>query len=346
MNTEKCDAYTDEQDIITIRSPKNVLCNYYMYPLKVFNTQFISAEHAYQWRFMMYIGCDDHAHDILDARTPAEAKEIASRIPGYLHKDWHKIKLTVMKDILHAKADCCPLFKTALIESVGKQLVECTQDLYWASGLPPRFTESTKPDFYPGKNHLGHVLESVRKDIVKEAVLVALIDTDSQRDVSFSASSASDDKPMPARSLSECDKSAHTMDEPIEHRLNIPPPSTPSSPLPSPSQPEPSTQPSFSTPSETVHAESSEQKQLVDVVPLQNVSVSSRTIKKSSRFQFKDKSSTKEFGTEEIGKTPVPKKGTITSMFDAIIKRKLSPEKEADTTQDDLKIHRTENDIS
>ena len=33
-------------------------------------------------------------------------------------------------------------------------------------------------------------------------------------------------------------------------------------------------------------------------------------------------------------------------MFDAIIKRKLSPEKEADTTQDDLKIHRTENVIS
>ena len=126
-----------------------------------------------------------------------------------------------------------------------------------------------------------------------------------------------------------------------QHRPNIPPPSTPSSPLPSPSQPEPSTQPSFSTPSETVHAESSEQKQLVDVVPSQNVSVSSRTIKKSSRFQFKDKSSTKE-----IGKTPVPKKGTITSMFDAIIKRKLSPEKEADTTQDDLKIHRTENVIS
>ena len=118
-----------------------------------------------------------------------------------------------MKDILHAKADCCPPFKTALIESVGKQLVECTQDLYWASGFPPRFTESTKPDLYPGKNHLGHELESVRKDLVKEAVLVALIDTDSQRDVSFSASSASDDKPMPARSLSECDKRAHTMND-------------------------------------------------------------------------------------------------------------------------------------
>ena len=124
---------------------------------------------------MMYMGRDDHAHDILDARTPAETKEIASRIPGFLHKDWHKIKLTVMKDILHAKD--CSHFKSALIESVGKQFVECTQDLYWASGLPPRFTESTKPEFYPGKNHLGHVLESVRKYLVKEAVLVALIDS-------------------------------------------------------------------------------------------------------------------------------------------------------------------------
>ena len=81
------------------------------------------------------------------------------------------------------------------------------------------------------------------------------------------------------------------------------------------------------------------------MVPSQNVSVSSRTIKKSSRFQFKDKSRTKEFGTEEIGKYRC-QKGTITSMFDAIIKRKLSPEREADNTQDDLKIHHTENVIS
>ena len=85
-----------------------------MYPLRVFNTHFISAEHAYQWRFMRYIGRDDHAHDILAAWTPAEANEIASRITGYLHQDWHNIKLTVMKDILHAKADCCPLFKICI----------------------------------------------------------------------------------------------------------------------------------------------------------------------------------------------------------------------------------------
>ena len=67
---------------------------------------------------------------------------------------------------------------------------------------------------------------------------------------------------------------------------------------------------------------------------------------KTNRFQSKDKPRTKEFSTEETGKSPVSKKGTITSMFDAIIKRKLSPEKEADTTQDDLKMHRIENVVS
>ena len=92
---------------------KNVLCNYYMYPLKVFNTQFISAEHAHQLCFMMYIGRDDHAHDILGARTPAEAKEIASRIPGYLHKDWLKIKLTVMRHI-SCKGRLLPTFQICL----------------------------------------------------------------------------------------------------------------------------------------------------------------------------------------------------------------------------------------
>ena len=143
----------------------------------------------------------------------------------------------------------------------------------------------------------------MRKYFVKEAVLVALIDIDSQRDIAFPSSSASDDKPMPARSLSECDKSAHTLDEPIENRPNLPPPSTPSLPLSSPSQPEPSTQPSFSIPLSEFMLNPVKQKQVVDVVPSQNLYVSSRTNINSIRFQFKDKSRTKE-----IGKTPVPKK--------------------------------------
>ena len=38
-----------------------------------------------------------------------------------------------------------------------------------------------------------------------------------------------------------------------------------------------------------------------------------------------------------------PKRSTITSLFDAIIKQKLSPEKEADTALDNLESHRSDN---
>ena len=104
IQTSMCSAYTSESDTVTIRSPKNVLCNYYMCNIKVYNMEFRSAEYAYQWRFMKYIKMDYHALEILDAETPAKANEIASRIPRYLHRDWHKIKLTVMREILIAKA--------------------------------------------------------------------------------------------------------------------------------------------------------------------------------------------------------------------------------------------------
>ena len=41
-------------------------------------------------------------------------------------------------------------------------------DIFWSSGLPPRVT---KPEYYPGANQLGNVLESVRSDLMKEAIM-------------------------------------------------------------------------------------------------------------------------------------------------------------------------------
>ena len=119
---------------------------------------------------------DDHALEILDAESPTAAKEIASRIPRFLHKDWHQIKLTVMRDIHIDKA-----FKSTLIDSGVKDLVECTQDLFWASGLAPRLTSTTKPSFYPGSNMLGNILDSVRRDLIKGAVITYITETDIPR---------------------------------------------------------------------------------------------------------------------------------------------------------------------
>ena len=103
VDTEKCPAFHTNADVITIRSPNFVLCNYYMCEMKVFDQEFPSSEHAFQYRFLKHVGLDDLAEEVLVAPSAAAAKAIASRVPSHLHRDWHSIKLRVMKDILHAR---------------------------------------------------------------------------------------------------------------------------------------------------------------------------------------------------------------------------------------------------
>ena len=93
------------------------MSNNFLTHVKVLDQEFRSSEHAYQWRFLKYIGMDDLAERVLGVRTTADVKAIASRVPMEFHKDWHTIKMWVVKYILHAKADYCTPFKNALIQS-------------------------------------------------------------------------------------------------------------------------------------------------------------------------------------------------------------------------------------
>ena len=128
---------------------------------------YTSSEHAYQ-----YIDKSDLAEEVLKAPTAAEAKSIASCVPIHLHKDWHSIKKSVMKEIIHIKADYCASFKQSLLDSASCRIVEAVQgDLYWSSGLSPYLAKTTKPQFYPGMNELGAILETVRFELMREAIL-------------------------------------------------------------------------------------------------------------------------------------------------------------------------------
>ncbi len=168
---EMCKAFYHDQDIITIRSPKYVLCNYFMCHIKVYDNDFKSSEHAIQWRFLKYTGFDELANEVLLSDTPEEAKEIASRVPIHLRRDWNSLKLVAMRDILHAKADYCQQFRNELLNSAGKHLVESTRDLFWSSGLSPKDSSTTHPSYYPGRNQLGRVLELVRSELLNEVML-------------------------------------------------------------------------------------------------------------------------------------------------------------------------------
>ena len=107
-DTDACPAYRKDPSVVTIRSSNCILSNFHICTIKLWNQTFCFSEHAYQWRFMKYIGMDELADELLEAQTPAEANAIASRVPRHLHHDWHTLKLSIIKIILHAKA----FFKT------------------------------------------------------------------------------------------------------------------------------------------------------------------------------------------------------------------------------------------
>ena len=83
----------------------------------MFETEFDSSEHAYQWRFLKHTGEDALAQEVIEASCPADAKAVSTRVPRHLHKNWYSIKMCVMKDILHAKADYCAKFKEEPLSS-------------------------------------------------------------------------------------------------------------------------------------------------------------------------------------------------------------------------------------
>ena len=73
-NTEACDSYCNDHDnIITIRSPKDDLCNYYSCEVRVYGQTFRSSGHAFQWKFCSHVGRNDLAQEVLDAHTPEQA---------------------------------------------------------------------------------------------------------------------------------------------------------------------------------------------------------------------------------------------------------------------------------
>ena len=169
QEVDKCDAYYENENIVTIRSPNNVLCNYYPCKINVYNHTFRSSEHGYQWCFCRHIGRDDLAEEVLLAPSAAKAKEISSRVPSQLHGTWHQYKRGVMREILTAKVKCCPEFRQALIDSEGKSLVEAVKsDRFWSSGLNPRDVMTTNMMYYPGENQLGQLLEHIRLQLIND----------------------------------------------------------------------------------------------------------------------------------------------------------------------------------
>ena len=162
-NIHRCDYYMPPSDDILVFN-SGPLSNFHRCDVSMGPLTFSSSEHAYQFR-----ACEEHlradlAEMVLKARTPGEAKRIASQIKDEdPNVNWHVIKYDVMRDVLMAKINSNQEIKAYLMSTGDRLLVEASpSDSFWGSGFSHALTRSTLPEKYPGKNMLGRLLCEIR----------------------------------------------------------------------------------------------------------------------------------------------------------------------------------------
>lgn len=113
----------------------------------------MTSEHAYHAE---KFGSHPEILDLLrESRSAHDAMTLAYANKDKYRKDWDEIKLSVMKQILHAKVAQHPYVKKKLLESGDRELIENSwRDSYWGWG-PNK----------DGQNHLGKLWMEVRAEV-------------------------------------------------------------------------------------------------------------------------------------------------------------------------------------
>ena len=110
---------------------------------------FMTSEHCYPWNAALEALRDDVAEAVIKAKSPGEAKQLAAPIKNQI-VNWDRIKYGNMQNVLIIKTCTSERFKNDLMASDGKLLCEGLKDMYWGSGLSLYFTNTTKPQYWPG----------------------------------------------------------------------------------------------------------------------------------------------------------------------------------------------------
>lgn len=111
-----------------------------------------TSEHAYHSE---KFEDENLKEQIRNARSAHDALKLSHEHEDKYKKNWDDIKLSVMKDILHAKVAQHPYVKKKLLESGERDLIEDSwRDDFWGWG-PNK----------DGQNHLGRLWMEVRREV-------------------------------------------------------------------------------------------------------------------------------------------------------------------------------------
>ena len=160
--SENCLAYDPDLNVKPFRSEEMVESNFYPCMLHIDGVEYHSSEQAFQHRRAIDVAYFDVAEKIMEAPDARIAKKEANKIPQEVRDEWDQTKgEKEMLMLIREKAKQVPVFYRSLIDS-DTTYAEATLDKYWACEQ----AKCTKPEFWPGKNILGAMLQLRLRDLV------------------------------------------------------------------------------------------------------------------------------------------------------------------------------------
>lgn len=144
----------ETKDAIYFFTPAfDALNNFSAHAVDLWGMKFPTAEHAFQWRKFSKVR-PDIAEKILAAKSPHEVKEISDVNKANQPANWYDEKVSVMEQVLKAKAEQHADVRDMLAKTGSRQIVENSPfDGFWGIGADRN-----------GKNMLGKIWMKIRNE--------------------------------------------------------------------------------------------------------------------------------------------------------------------------------------
>lgn len=136
--------------------------------LRVDGINFTTTEHAFMWLKAKHFKDEQSAAEILNARSPADAKKIGRGVRGFNVEEWSKVCFQYMLKVNRIKYNSNQWLADLLLDTGNKTLVETNgKDVIWGIGLYATNSDIYNEFKWKGKNYLGQVLMQVRKELIE-----------------------------------------------------------------------------------------------------------------------------------------------------------------------------------
>jgi ribA/ribD-fused uncharacterized protein len=143
---------------------RGVFSNFQTCNIRYKNLLFKTTEHAFMWEKANHFGDTQAAQEILNAKTPADAKAIGRRVKNFDRAEWDKVCDKYMLAVNIAKYEQNPQLAKYLLSTGVKTLVETNgKDNIWGIGLYASDDRVLNESKWLGQNRLGKVLMRVRQ---------------------------------------------------------------------------------------------------------------------------------------------------------------------------------------